>query len=112
MNSGERIRLHAIERDDIPTFVRWFNQPEVRWYLLTYEPLSRAKEEHRFDAQLEACDDCLFGITPPARRCYEKAAFRLEGTRRQALYREECFHDGHVMAVLSTEFRTGEEGDA
>ena len=42
---GERVRLRAIEREDIPTFVRWFNDPEVRQYMLMYEPMSRAKEE-------------------------------------------------------------------
>lgn len=59
---GERVRLRAIERDDIPTFVRWFNDPDVRQYLLMYEPMSRAKEERWFEAQLESRDDLLFGI--------------------------------------------------
>jgi RimJ/RimL family protein N-acetyltransferase len=36
---GESVRLRAIEREDIPTFIRWFNDPEVRRYLLMYESL-------------------------------------------------------------------------
>jgi hypothetical protein len=31
---GSRIRLRRIERQDIPTFVRWFGDPEVREYLM------------------------------------------------------------------------------
>jgi diamine N-acetyltransferase len=59
---GERIRLRAIEREDIPTFVRWLNDPEIGHYLLVYEPLSKAKEERWFEAQLEAQDQFLFAI--------------------------------------------------
>lgn len=171
---GERIRLRAIEREDIPTFVRWFNDPEVRRYLLMYEPMSRVKEERWFEAQVEARDEFLlaieaqvgddwihignvglhridwknriaiFGIAlgekaywgqgygtdatrtmlrfafgelnlhrvelevydfnPRAIRCYEKAGFRREGTRRQALFRDGRYWDVHTMAVLQTEF--------
>jgi hypothetical protein len=34
----ERVRLRGIEREDIPTFLRWFNDPEVRQYLLMKKP--------------------------------------------------------------------------
>jgi RimJ/RimL family protein N-acetyltransferase len=50
---GENIRLRAIERTDIPRFVRWMNDPEVTQYLLMSSPLSTAMEEKWFDAQLE-----------------------------------------------------------
>ncbi len=59
---GERIRLRAAEREDIPTFVRWFNDPEVRQYLLMYEPMSRAQEERWFERRLDARDDYLFCV--------------------------------------------------
>ena len=39
---GKRLRLRAIERSDSPTFVRWFNDPEVRQYLQMYIPMSQA----------------------------------------------------------------------
>lgn len=171
---GERVRLRAIEREDIPTFVRWFNDPEVRRYLLMYEPMSRVKEERWFESHVEARDEFLlaieaqvgdtwihignvglhridwknrtavFGIAlgekaywgqgygtdatrtmlrfafdelnlhrvelevydfnPRAMRCYEKAGFQREGTRRQALFRDGRYWDVHTMAVLQTEF--------
>jgi RimJ/RimL family protein N-acetyltransferase len=59
---GERVRLRAIERSDIPAFVRWFNDPEVRQYLLMYEPMSMAAEERWFERRLEAKDDYLFSF--------------------------------------------------
>jgi len=171
---GEGVRLRAIEREDIPTFVRWFNDPEVRRYILVYEPMSRAKEERWFEEQLSRQNEILLGIevkdgdrwvhigniglhridwknrfavlgvvigekaywgrgygteavrtllrfaflelglhrveletysfNPRAIRCYEKAGFRHEGTRRQALYRDGVFHDVFIMGILRDEF--------
>lgn len=175
---GERVRLRGIEREDIPTFVRWFNDPEVRQYLLMYEPMSKAKEERWFEAQLESRDGFLFAIealiedewmhignvglhkvdwknrtavlgivlgekthwgqgygtdatrtmlrfafrelnlhrvelevfefNPRAARCYEKAGFQREGTRRQSLFRDGRYHDAHLMAILQEEFLSQE----
>jgi RimJ/RimL family protein N-acetyltransferase len=59
---GKRIRLRAIERSDIPTFVLWFNDPEVRKNLLVYMPMSQAQEERWFEAQLEDQDRHILGI--------------------------------------------------
>lgn len=178
---GERVRLRAIEREDIPTFVRWFNDPEVRHFLLMYEPMSKAKEEQWFEERLKAKDDFLFAIeahtehgwvhignlglhnvdwknrsatfgivlgekaywgqgygtdatrtmlgfafrelnlhrvtldvhdyNPRAMRCYEKAGFRHEGTKREALFRDGRYHDVHIMSVLQHEFLTDQPGE-
>lgn len=62
---GERVRLRGIEREDIPTFVRWFNDPEVRSYLLMYEPMSKAKEERWFESHLEKMNEFLYAIEAP-----------------------------------------------
>jgi RimJ/RimL family protein N-acetyltransferase len=59
---GEKVRLRRVEREDIPTFVRWFNDPEVREYLTIYRPLSTAEEEKWFERQLEDTDSELFAI--------------------------------------------------
>ena len=48
-----RIRLRAVEREDIPRFVKWFNDPEVRYYLGMYRPLSMAQEEKWFEQHAE-----------------------------------------------------------
>jgi RimJ/RimL family protein N-acetyltransferase len=59
---GEKTRLRGIEREDIPTFVRWFNDPEVRRYLEMYLPMSKAEEEQWFEAHLESDSNRFFGI--------------------------------------------------
>ncbi len=170
---GEKVRLRGIEREDIPTFVRWFNDPEVRQYLLMYEPMSKVKEEKWFESGLERRNDFLYAVearvdgqwvhignvglhnvdwknrtaifgivlgekeywgqgfgtdatrtmlkfafreanlhrvelevfddNPRAMRCYEKAGFVREGTRRQNLFRDGQYHDAHIMGILADE---------
>jgi RimJ/RimL family protein N-acetyltransferase len=175
---GERVRLRSIEREDLPTFVRWFNDPEVRQYLMMYEPMSMAKEERWFEEMLERKNDFVFAIEAQigeqwvpignvglhridwknrtavfgialgekaywgqgfgtdatrtmlrfafeelnlhrvelevfdfnsrAMRSYEKAGFRHEGTRRQALFRHGRYHDVHLMSILQSEYLSGD----
>jgi len=50
---ADNIRLRAPEREDIPRFVEWLNDPEVRQGLLLHLPLSRADEERWFDDMLQ-----------------------------------------------------------
>jgi len=46
---GEKVRLRPIERDDLPRFVEWFSDPEVRRHLALYLPFSLAQEERWFE---------------------------------------------------------------
>ena len=50
---GERVRLRAPERSDLPQFVKWFSDPEVREGIMMINPLSLAREERWFDKMLE-----------------------------------------------------------
>lgn len=50
---GERIRLRRDERADIPRFVEWLNDPDVRRYLSMNLPISQANEEQWFDNTLK-----------------------------------------------------------
>ncbi len=50
---GEKARLRPIERTDLPTYVRWFGDSEVRRYLAVYLPFSLAQEERWFEGVLE-----------------------------------------------------------
>jgi len=59
---GDGIRLRAIERADIPTFVRWFNDPEMRSYIIMYRPMSMADEERWFENLPNRKDDFLFAV--------------------------------------------------
>jgi len=50
---GDQIRLRAIEKADLPYFVSWLNDPEVRQGLAINRPLSLAEEENWFQKVLE-----------------------------------------------------------
>lgn len=50
---GNRIRFRAIEKEDLPSFVRWLNDPEVKQGLSLLYPLSLAEEEEWFTATLK-----------------------------------------------------------
>ncbi len=49
---GEHIRLRRDERSDLPKFVTWLNDPEVRKYLSMNLPLSQANEDGWFENML------------------------------------------------------------
>lgn len=50
---GERVRLRAIEHEDLPRCVAWLNDPEVIQYLTLYMPLSHEDEERWFEQYLQ-----------------------------------------------------------
>ena len=59
---GKKTRLRAIERQDIPAFVRWLNDPEVTRFLTLYSPISTANEERWFEKQLDDSNAHVFAI--------------------------------------------------
>jgi diamine N-acetyltransferase len=62
---GEKVQLRPIKRDDLPRFVEWFADPEVRHYLLMYLPFSLAQEERWFEKlleRLERQEEVMLGI--------------------------------------------------
>lgn len=50
---SERVRLRSIEREDLPRFVAWLNDPEVRQGISIYLPFSLAEEEGWFEDVLK-----------------------------------------------------------
>jgi diamine N-acetyltransferase len=50
---GKRIRLRRNERSDIPKFVEWLNDPEIRCYLSMIYPISLVSEEQWFENMLK-----------------------------------------------------------
>jgi RimJ/RimL family protein N-acetyltransferase len=65
MICGEKVRLRPVEREDLPRFVAWFSDPEVRRHLQAYLPFSMAQEERWFEAlqeRIAAGDELLFAI--------------------------------------------------
>jgi diamine N-acetyltransferase len=53
MLRGTRVVLRAIERDDLPRYVQWFNDPAVLEYFGPVEPMSQADEEAWYEAMLQ-----------------------------------------------------------
>jgi RimJ/RimL family protein N-acetyltransferase len=50
---GRNVRLRAVARDDLPRFVEWFSDPDVRRFLDMYLPFSLAQEERWFENLLD-----------------------------------------------------------
>ncbi|MFH2040274.1 MAG: GNAT family protein [Chloroflexota bacterium] len=46
---GKRIRLRGVEKEDLPLFVKWLNDPEVIEGLMFFQPLSYAEEIRWFE---------------------------------------------------------------
>jgi RimJ/RimL family protein N-acetyltransferase len=62
---GEKVRLRPIEREDLPRYVAWFGDHEVRRHLLLYLPFSLAQEERWFEnllGRLERQEAVLMAI--------------------------------------------------
>ncbi len=51
---GERIRLRAAEKEDLPRFVAWLNDPEVREGLSLFLPFSLREEQDWFDEMVKS----------------------------------------------------------
>ena len=62
MIAGRIVRLRPIERVDLPRFVRWFGDSEVRFHLAQYRPLSLDQEERWFEQNLAAEDTQSWSI--------------------------------------------------
>jgi diamine N-acetyltransferase len=60
---GEHIRFRGVEREDLPTFVRWLNDPDVIQGILFRSPISQADEENWFERMIKRPpDEHVFGI--------------------------------------------------
>jgi RimJ/RimL family protein N-acetyltransferase len=53
MSLGENVRLRPIERQDLPRYVEWFGDPEVRRHLTIYLPFSLGQEERWYERMLD-----------------------------------------------------------
>jgi RimJ/RimL family protein N-acetyltransferase len=53
MIEGTKTRLRALEKEDLPRCVRWFNDPDLRRFLNMRYPLSMTEEEQWWANRLE-----------------------------------------------------------
>ena len=50
---GKRVRLRAIEREDLPRFVAWLNDPDVARHVVFHAPMSLQQEEKWYEKILQ-----------------------------------------------------------
>jgi len=62
MLRGEKIVLRAVEREDLPNYVKWLNDPVVLEYFVLYSPLPLAREEQWYEEMLRDKSVCNFAI--------------------------------------------------
>lgn len=62
MIHGDRVILRAIERDDLPTYVAWFNDPTVLEFFGRYQPMSLPEEEKWYEQMLDDASVRNFAI--------------------------------------------------
>lgn len=60
---GKRIRLRAIEQEDLEKMAEWRNQPETYEYFYEYFPLSKASQQMWYENLLRKTDDLMFVIS-------------------------------------------------
>ena len=67
---------------------------------------TREMVRHAFlDLNLHRVYVFILESNPAARRMCEKAGFRLEGTMRQAAFKDGSYQDVHLLGVLRSEFQ-------
>jgi UDP-4-amino-4,6-dideoxy-N-acetyl-beta-L-altrosamine N-acetyltransferase len=60
---GKRIKLRAIEEEDIPKMVEWRNSPDVYEFFYEYEPLSKIKQKMWLEKHFADPTEKLFIIS-------------------------------------------------
>jgi RimJ/RimL family protein N-acetyltransferase len=65
MIPGKLVRLRPIEKSDLRQFVQWFGDPEFRWYVAMYNPISMDQEERWFEQSSASPDTQPWAIEAP-----------------------------------------------
>ena len=91
MIGGERRRLRAAEREDLPCFGSWLIDPEALAHLSLFMPPSLGEEKTGSRTHGEATN--------------EKAVFVHDGRMRQAEYRNGSIQYIPPMSVLRSEYQ-------
>ncbi len=59
---GKRIYLRPLDMDDLETFQRWFNNPELRRFLLLPYPITKEGEREILEKMMKSKDDVVLSI--------------------------------------------------
>ncbi|MFX0106210.1 MAG: GNAT family N-acetyltransferase [Candidatus Hodarchaeota archaeon] len=72
MLQGKSVKLTPIKREDIDSFLKWFNDPELTQYLTIYLPMTRMEEEEWIENLKNRKDTIHFSIVIPNEDGQEK----------------------------------------
>jgi diamine N-acetyltransferase len=84
MIRGERIVLRAIEREDLPNYVRWLNDPVVLEHFGQYAPFSLAQEEQWYEQMLQDQKQRSFAIEYEGRHVGGAGFCNIDGRNQNA----------------------------
>jgi diamine N-acetyltransferase len=111
---GTKIELRAIEREDLPRYVAWFNDSDVMRYFGRYEPMSLAQEEDWYETQLKRSDARNFAVYYQGEHIGVAGYFNIDGRVRKAevglvIGRKDMWNLGLGTDILATLLRFGFE---
>ena len=97
---ANKVRLRAIEREDLPRFVGWINDPMCSLLHHAFESLN----PNRISLQ-------VFESNPRAIKVDKRVGFTVEGRLREARFSQGRYEDAIIMSILRDEWRTKSEGE-
>jgi diamine N-acetyltransferase len=111
---GKRIVLRAIERDDLPDYVQWLNDPNVLYFFGRNLPLSLAEEEDWYEKMLQDSSVRNFAVEFEGRHVGGAGLGRIDGRNACAevglfIGLPELWDQGLGYDVLHTLLRFGFE---
>jgi RimJ/RimL family protein N-acetyltransferase len=111
---GERIVLRAIERNDLPRYVRWLNNPAVLEYFGSLLPLGLAQEEQWYESMLQDASQRSFAIEVDGQHIGGAGFGSMDGRNRSAevglfIGKPELWKQGFGTDTLQTLLRFGFE---
>ena len=62
MLKGNKVKLGPVTRENIESFLKWFNDPEITHYLVMYRPITRMEEEDWLENLKSREDNIHFSI--------------------------------------------------
>jgi RimJ/RimL family protein N-acetyltransferase len=110
MIEGVKVRLRAVERGDLPLFVKWINDPGVTEHLLLEPPISMEEEEMWYEHQLKGGDKVLCIETKEGRPIGNIAMMNLDWDNRKTdigimIGEPDCWSQGYGTDAIITLLR-------
>lgn len=114
MLHGKLVVLRAIERDDLPNYVRWLNDEQVLRYFGFYRPMSLAQEERWYEKSLSDSAAVHFAVQYEGRHVGGAGFDHIDGKNASAevglfIGEPELWDRGLGGDVLGTLLRYGFE---